>query len=575
LTQKFDTCQNIHLSKFDTCQNIHLSKLSMASFHIILTSQSSSELFSENNPNRFTTVFPRRIKLIDSKWKIALQSLCIGTNFSNVPKDILTSGVPNILIWLRDDYEESKPPSYKISIENKFFSLEHLAKHLQEKTNKLEEGHIIPSVSYELRRDREDKQYLDIRRNFCTIGIEKHFCEWIGIDEPLVEISAAVNSQANIFSIYRKDYFIFSEDMAIISSSKRNLGEAIEPKMIKIEISDLSKTLTGCGYSQYLSIIPYENKLQETFHHVVKRKEYFGLKSSELESLSIRLVDENNSTISILGEDQSFLHLIVKKMRHPSFMMRLSSSDCKNLFPENTRSNFRLQLAEELDFTRGQWEVALTSMKFNSTIDFDDVITKDNFWIEFVTINGWDVNTRISFDTETITDLKSFRDIINRKIEDVLPKQFGEKVFTLDYTFDKKASLNINRPMRFKLSNLFSYVIGMDSRKNEEIVINNPGKIYSTREVNLGRGKPNVIFLHCDFISPTIVGDKYMKVLKMLPLHNSKSFECEHLDFMNITANNLSTIQIQLTDEKGKNIVFSKNNNDDVLINLVFQQKRK
>ena len=41
------------------------------------------------------------------------------------------------------------------------FDLDHLAKHLQEKTNEIK-GHIIPSVSYGVRRDREDKQHLSI-----------------------------------------------------------------------------------------------------------------------------------------------------------------------------------------------------------------------------------------------------------------------------------------------------------------------------------------------------------------------------------------------------------------------------
>jgi hypothetical protein len=546
----------------------------MTSFNIILKSNASSDIFCDNNASDFTNVFPRNIKLNDSKWKIALQSISLGTNFTNVPANILSLEIPHLLIWTGSSYQDGKPPAWNLKIENQFYTMSSLAEYLTRKSPLFfvkEADGTIPWIKYHI--GKNDANFLFIDKEFCTIGIHPNLCEWIGIKRPQTEVTTFDYSLGEIFSPY-KDFIIFHKEKSI-SSSKKELGTANIPKLIKVELPDLKTHLNGQSYHSHLSLIPYQHKPHDPiFYKVVKRKEYFNLKNSNLSSLSVRLTDENNKVLEIFSEQPTLLHIIAKKMPLTSFILRLNSSDSDDIFQDNSCSNFRIQLEKPIDLSKAHWEVALTSIIFPSQIDMKDMLTKENFWIEFISCNSWDVNRRVYFDKENIRDLKTLKEAINRKAKEVLAI-YGDPIFVFDYSFDKKSVIRCFKPITFTMSNLLNYVIGRDNLKDNAVIVEQPKSIISSREVNLERCKPNTIFLHSDFISPTIVGDKYEKIIKMIPMNNANSFECQHLDFLNVTTNNLSVIQFRMTDERGNNIAFDKNVYNDVILNLVFQKKLK
>jgi hypothetical protein len=430
----------------------------------------------------------------------------------------------------------------------------------------LEENDVSASLSFDV--SKEDPNLLTLTKRSCTIGLRDDLCKWLGLKKSDSVLSEEFDF-ARIFSPYQ-DYLIFDEENHITNSGK-SLGEAIVPKVIKIEIADLHQSFKSFTYNKILSLIPYKHIVDNSvFYHNIKSKEYFALNNSNLQSLSVRLLDQDNKTIKIFGEQPTLLDLAVRKMKHTSFIMRISSQDCISLFPGNKPSNFRSQLIEGIDLSTGQWEVALSSIILPQTIDVKDMLTQEDFWIEINTLNNLNVDRRIDFIHDNIRNLKDLKESINAKIKDMI----GEAKFYLDYTYDNKTAIRCFQPMSFTLSEPLSYVLGRAD--NNKLVIQSPRTLFSAREANLDRCKPSTGFLHCDFITPSILGNKYAKVLKMIPLNSSLgTFECQHLNFIPINTNNLSTMHFQLTDDNGNVIKFSKENNDDILINLVFEQKRK
>lgn len=153
-----------------------------------------------------------------------------------------------------------------------------------------------------------------------------------------------------------------------------------------------------------------------------------------------------------------------------------------------------------------------------------------------------------------------------------MKKAIGETLLVFDIV-DDKACFRLYKGMKIRMSPLFSYIIGKDITIFNEINAKYPLYITYEKKIDLDRCKPNVLFLQCDFISPTIIGDKYARILKMIPFADGK-YECKHLDFLNVAANDLSTVNMILTDESGKQIIFDENNVDDVIISLVFQKRK-
>jgi hypothetical protein len=542
----------------------------MTSFNIILSSSASRDIYQENTLTRFTNLFPRNIKLIDSKWKIALQSICVGTQFSNVPLDVRNTDKAHMLIWIGTNYQDLKPPSFSLTIPTQFYSLQSLRDYFNEKIPAfLEENDIVSSVSFETAK--EDANVLILNKRFCTIGLRQDLCEWLGFKTAL-----SVNDEeyeefefARIFSPYQ-DYVIFGK-VDRITNLKKPIGEAIVPKVIKVEISDLSQHFKSFKYNKILSLISYKHERESNvFHHIVKRKEYFNLNKSDIQNLSVRLLDQDDRELQLFGEQATLLNIIVRKMKCVSFMMRITSQECLSLFPDNTRSNFRSQLLEAVDLSKGQWEVALSSIRLPASIDVKDMLSRENFWIEVNAVNNWPVNRRIHFEQNNINNLKDLKEAINARMKD----EIGDAKFFLDYTYDKRTAIRCFQPMSFTMSALLNYVLGRSSA--EKVIVASPKTLFSAREADMERCKPNVGFLHCDFISPSIVGNKYAKVLKMIPLISaSNTIECQHLDFMTVNVNQLGSMHFYLTDDNGKIIKFSNQNSDDILLNLVFEQNRK
>jgi hypothetical protein len=519
----------------------------MHSIPLILTSSSSSDIYVNNTSAQFTNIFPDCISVDNSKCKIALQSIVFDANFSNVPNEV--AHISNQFMILCDTYANEEKSSYLLhyfNIENQFYTVENLLLELDSKIPILptDNSGNAPSIKLSI-----ENGLITFDIQYCTLLICAPVCEWLGIDKSNTSVSDG-------------EYVMYEHDTQLVCKNS-SLTEALFPKLIKIQLQQIS------GPDKDLAILSFEKtSLNKPLYHTVIRKEYFALNTDIFEAATIALVDQNNLPLLLLRGQPTVVQLIIKEMKFPSFMIRINSEEHKEMFPDNERENFRSQIAHVTDLSYEKWEVALTSIHFPPTIDIKCALEKEEFWIEFVTIDGVATNKKIVFHDDDIYDTTSLKECINSKVKQAI----GEVVFVFDF-FENKAKLFFYKPMVVRFSSLFSYVIGRDITSANELNIKTARQLTFVKNIDLERCKPNVIFLHCDFISPSIVGNEYRRVLKMIPFTNRK-YECKHLDFMNVMTNDLSTIHIQLMDASGNQIKFSKFDKDIVLVNLVFQQRK-
>jgi len=352
-------------------------------------------------------------------------------------------------------------------------------------------------------------------------------------------------------------------------------SNASKPKIIKIRILEISDILGGSGYHQDIACIAFNNNPDNSaFYHVVKKKEYFPLRSTNLQSLTVQLTDEKNRELSLLSGQPTFVHVKLKRMSSPSFIIRVNAHEGNQIFPANTQSNFQVQLCHPIDLTIDKWEVALSSIHFPMGVDISGAFSKEDFWIYIHSYDGNNINHPIFVEREQISDERSLLDAINKKARVML----GNNDILFSMNEDKRCTLTLRKPMSLKFSDLFCHVLGKDIMRVNQVTAEKPQQIVFPNKVNLDRCKPNVMLLYCNFITPSIIGDQYAKILKLIPITEKPSstyttYDCEHLDFFPLSTNFLSMLDFQLQDSSGKDIIFV-NKQDTVLINLIFQHKK-
>jgi hypothetical protein len=511
---------------------------------LIVASNLSCDVHPENTASKFINIFPTPII---SNAKVCLQSICFDNNFSNVPKAVIDSP-PHFLI--------SDVGDNKITLENNLYTPRTLLHFLEGKTTSTK-------VNYKIKNDR---LLIYLKKN-CTMMISENVCNWL-----------TINTMAN-----RKTggYVEFKADNLpiLLTCQQPNFEGDKPPQFIKIRVNELTSSLDGVGYHRDLSIIPYKTA-GPTFFQEIARGEYFNTET-ELPGLTITLLDENNNQLNLLRGQPSILKLKFAQMNTPSFLLRLSSSDSSNLFNDNTQSSFRIQLPHSIDLEKEKWEAALSSIYYPAQIDISKFLTPKDFWIELLYVkNGVDIKKKIDLSGENVSTLGQLQIVLNKKIAETVGEQiliiaFGGTTGCLSYASTKTLTM--------RMSPLFAKVIGDFNLKTSDthmdISLTNAERGQFVGSANLKKCLPNTIILVADMIKCTIFGDRYVNLLKLIPVLGESngeymSYEPSNLDFIDVIPQHLSSFSFALLDLSSDQHIPFIDNSCKTMINILFRKKK-
>jgi len=95
-----------------------------------------------------------------------------------------------------------------------------------------------------------------------------------------------------------------------------------------------------------------------------KNKQYVTLENTILDSIEIRLLDENNTQLQLLPDVPTFLQLKIRKMSRydDSTNIHLSSKP-KEGCKDNTPYKFKIQLPQDI-YINQSYKIALTSINY-------------------------------------------------------------------------------------------------------------------------------------------------------------------------------------------------------------------
>jgi hypothetical protein len=532
------------------------------SFYVLLASNGSTDLFPDNSLSKFKNQLPRTLDFSLEGWKVGLQALALNINLSSTPHALKNLAAP-FLYW---ETLYKQPVTLFTFSSLHYTSMGALAWHLRKQITTADIKDVVV---------KSDNDQLTISvKSEAWVGVDIEVCKWLTfkVDE----------SELHPFN-GRQYYLLHQKEITTVDTKFFNPP----PHYIKVHLNEMQSHLSGSSYHQTLAIIPFNRNVKKrgqfnlsNLYHEVLRKEYFAFNCNSLQTLSILLTDENNKQLNLLPAQPTFIKLKIVKMDYMSFMLRIKSNSCYDIYPDNINSNFRTILPNPIELPRGLWEVALTSIQIPTAIKLADVVPKGGLWLSV----KWDSNdfrTIVTLPEDSIENGATLLYALDVGIE----KYVGHDKLKITALKNKTAlfTLREEEGMEIQLSNFLAYALGAPPSSNGHttMILNNEIKTGKfTSPISVKRLIPHSILLYCDIIRPIIIGSTYAKVLKLIPItritakNDYEIYESQHLDFTTIENNSLSTMQFQLRHTNGVLLSFG-NNKSEVLINLVFRKKRK
>jgi hypothetical protein len=371
----------------------------------------------------------------------------------------------------------------------------------------------------------------------CTVLISKCLATFLMSDkqqENYRKITLDNGKEYVMLEAKGKGFKIFHMERVLTPSKK------FYPKLIKVNLQEMVQYVRCVSLSQELHMFAI-NKSNlspgSLFYTVVEKREYFPICFTWLDKLSITLVDENNKQLKVGGGGHAtFVKLHFRKKEINCNMetfppLRLSSRQSIDVYPENQANNFKIQLHDVLLPSSNlsehshmtDWEVALTSIYVPTKIDYEQIVREtDGIWIDIKL--GGDINTaarRVVFDLPK--DTLSCREFVTKANKELkateTAKVWGEDQAPFKFYEKTRGELYVefNAPVRLRVSGLFCYLLGKANSMQAAPMVRQEIKgVQHFGHLDFHRLHPNLLFIHCDFVGITAVGNSWSNVLQMI-----------------------------------------------------------
>lgn len=521
--------------------------------YCVYSSNASVDEFPTNSLTSFKNVFPSEMYFDEEKTGVSLECLSFDLVFSNMTT--IVADLSNQVIIL--DKDAQPYVEYPITLTHRNYTFRSLIEFL----NSNMRVHNFPTAFY-----MNNKKQLSINAVTYSILIEIHTFEWLGFRSDNKKLQQK-NGQS---------YVVIENEALSSDKNARNFLSPSYPKMIKVWFSEMKPSLSDDGYNKYIASILFlkESNKNSHFHFIPKKSIYHKLNSSYNSIFSFELHDENGKKLNLLRGQPTLIRLKFEETTMKTFMLHTSSRSSENIYPNNQSASFQSQLNHELEL-EGKWHVALTSLSLPSDMNIGKYLPLEQYNVVAID-KEMKTTIVIKLDDEFVGPIYDMNDIV-KIFNNQSSEGFGPDVLTLKVTLGK-VQMEVKKPLILEISEKMAELFGYSSTLEDKLIVN----LTSPKVITIGAPRirhilPHVLFVYASIISPVLMGNEYIKILKMVPLEGAQSgyssiyYECKHLDYVEVNENVLSTINIEIRDISGKLINFRKDT--ECHVNMVFIQK--
>jgi hypothetical protein len=258
---------------------------------------------------------------------------------------------------------------------------------------------------------------------------------------------------------------------------------------------------------------------------------------------------------------------------------------------ENTASDFTIDIARDCPMQLDEtWEVGLSEIIFPSLIyNLTETMLQDIFVlsensrrIDQALIHVENPPDNVKIDSNLVPGFYTPNDFVhyfNQFVKD--DNEYMNKrrhLFSTKFSFNeasKKFFIKIGGQEKIHINNKrMKFMLGLPTEGYEKYLENTEmnKKIISFPNIADFYANIRTIFIYCDLVRRSQVGDVFAPILRIISLKNSKNDSMTlHYDFRSpqyfplATPMNINSIRIQMTDASGDKIVFPNGNTIAVL----------
>jgi hypothetical protein len=364
-----------------------------------------------------------------------------------------------------------------------------------------------------------------------------------------------------------------------------NVAKINFPNLVKLKCGNIKSQIMNNSYSNDLVVFcPDFEKKDNFFYHEFDSLQFIPLSNIILRDIELSLCDENNRFLQLEAGTPTIVKLSLQKMdvTKDSFNVRLTSSPSVQN-PNNTSSSFKVILPTTLNLDR-KWRVALTAIshpnEFNTFLKEEDsrsmaITWKNNDSDKNVNVRKLVLREYYDNAGDIVNEINNFLKLSNMGFA----KTEEEK---LTFTFDRNCILVIGNYLLRILG--FTYMDDISHYKKYTVF---PIRFNSTKDyikseekiefcfqdvISLNLLDAKYICMYANFISPTILAGEYHKLLRIIPIRESKTgyviSEFKHKDFYELQNTEIKEIEIELRAHDGELINFKSKQN--IILNLLF-----
>jgi len=342
-----------------------------------------------------------------------------------------------------------------------------------------------------------------------------------------------------------------------------------QPKIIHVCVKNTGSDFYSGECHSVIHSIPI-NQEKIRLVHVVDRKTFFKLTTTDVKNISVELLNENFEPLEVATGESTVVQLKISSLYNDMKIIRLASDDSKELFPTNLNNDFRVRLNKNIRTPSERYEIALDSLTYFNDVSYEPP-PKCRVIIEKPGQNDEKYDDRL---------VGTIMDYVYLSAEDFNSEENMMKA--LGRMNKSKVAFKINHRRKFtiingndfkvkvRLPNCLVYVMGGKDLKEVEIgeeVWFAPAK----QETELDYDEPDFSLIYpqtmlmmCDIIKPVMTGSIQQKVLKAIPLQSGcrkkyVHYTAKHLDFFTIDPPKIEEMHIQFQLVSNKKIKFATN----------------
>ena len=424
---------------------------------------------------------------------------------------------------------------------------------------------LIYDGPFQLKIEHTDTQYLENHR----LTTAYYF---------VTDIKHKERNLLHIGDEYYKPIFMCGLVKKLTLTIVKTEPEIFLPKIVKVRCENVKHQIFDDEYSKDLVVFcPSLKHDDKYFYKEFNTKSFIPISNTTLNHIDIKLLDQANRPIKLVDGYATIvkLHLLKMPSNRKFFNVRLTSQKSK-LFPENTKSSFKVSLPNTLNFN-SEWKVSVTSINHPTVFNNFPDGSKITFVKENDKVYSYSLKSKYLTKEELFTDLNSLfskhnfmyvtHDLYNNRLIKTVRFNFVTNgVFII--------SAEVANVLGCSKSSNESGVAWLIQCKPDSSEVN--GKSYRLdfeNPIDLDFYKPNYVMMYSNIVSPTILGGEFKNILKVFPIlssekHDYQIQEFKHFEYYNLANLEIKDIEIYFRSHCGDRVYFG--GEYEVIVNLLF-----